>query len=473
MLGGQRSFSEAMAKCESDAVLVGAKGLSAPQRSDVLRPDLRVFDGVSIVVGTVIGSAIFLVPAAIAARLASPLAVFAAWTLGGVLSLFGALALAELGSIYPGAGGLYVYLRGIYGPLPAFLYGWGLLSMIHSGTIAALAVAFGLYAGKLFSLNSVAQQVTSVAFIALLTAVNCFGIHLGKVVQNSLTVLKSAGLILMMGMLFHKGHAFGFTVSPLSSRDAMASFVPFGIALVAVLWAFEGWHVLSFAAGEMKNAKRDLPRSLIYGTLAVTLTYILANASYYSVLSSNEIISSPVVAFAAIGKTYGSSAGRFVSLLILISVLGSMNGMVLTGPRVYYAMARDGFFLKQFSRTGRRSQAPIFALCVQGIWSATLTWSGTYIQIITYVVFTAWLFYGLTVAGVMVLRWRDPTLERSFRMPWFPFVPFFFCLSSLAIVFTSIVAEPVRALIGLGLILTGVPIYLLFRSWNPKTVEDN
>jgi basic amino acid/polyamine antiporter, APA family len=450
-------------RLEAELVAVGIKNASVSQQFGALRQDLRVFDGTAIVVGTIIGSAIFLVPAAIAVQLASPLQAFAAWILGGVLSLFGGLSLAELGAAYPGAGGIYIYLREIYGPLPAFLYGWGLLSMIHSGSIAALAVAFGLYAGHLFSLHAAARQILSVAFIALLTTVNCFGIYSGKLVQNCLTVLKFSGLVLMIVMLFHRGHVFAVPVSRFSLDGLFQLSAPFGIALVAVLWAFEGWHVISFAAGEMKNPRRDLPRCLLYGILVVTLIYILANASYYGVLSSREIAQSPIVASAAIAKAYGEPASRFISILILVSVLGAMNGLVLTGPRVYYAMARDGLFFKRFGRTGGKSGAPIFSLCIQGIWAAVLTWSGTYTQIITYVIFTAWLFYGLTVAGVIVLRWREPEQERPFRMPWYPFVPIVFCLASIGIVLASVIAGPSRALIGMGLVLTGVPVFLLFR----------
>jgi APA family basic amino acid/polyamine antiporter len=447
---------------------VSCKDTAPSEQFVALRPDLGVFDGTAIVAGTIVGSGIFLVPAAIATQLVSPLAVFAVWILGGVLSLFGALSLSELGALYPGAGGLYVYLREIYGPLPAFLYGWGLLSMIHSGSIAALAVAVGLYAGHLISLNAVTQQAVSVVFIALLTAVNCRGISLGKIVQNCLSVVKFAGLILMVGMLFYRGHVRGIAIPRVSVHAIGGLIVPFGIALVAVLWAFEGWHVVSFAAGEMKNPARDLPRSLLTGTLLVTLVYILANVGYYAVLSPIEIPHDPVIASAAITSAYGTRASGFISLLILISVVGAMNGMVLTGPRVYYAMALDGLFFKEFGHTGKKSGAPIFSLCIQGVWAAVLTCSGTFTQIITYVIFTAWCFYGLAVAGVLVLRWREPERRSVFRMLWYPVVPVIFCLASVGIVLCSIVADPARAFIGICLILTGVPIFALFRYYGAK-----
>jgi APA family basic amino acid/polyamine antiporter len=249
--------------------------------------------------------------------------------------------------------------------------------------------------------------------------------------------------------------------------------VPFGVALVAVLWSFEGWHVVSFAAGEMKNPARDLPRSLLTGTIVVTLVYIFANCGYYAVLPASEIPHSPAIASAAIATAYGIRASQFVSLLILVSVLGAMNGMVLTGPRVYYAMARDGLFFRRFARTGKTSGAPVFSLCIQGVWAAGLTCSGTFAQIITYVIFTAWIFYGLTVAGVIVLRWRGEERQGAFRMPGYPFVPVVFCLASLGIVLTSIISDPGRAVIGLCLILTGAPIFVLLRHREAERVKAN
>jgi basic amino acid/polyamine antiporter, APA family len=452
-----------------DAIVSRGTAPAADQTAG-LRKNLRVLDGTAIVAGTIVGSGIFLVPAAIASQLVSPLAVLAVWLLGGVLSLFGALSIAELGTLYPGAGGLYVYLREIYGPLPAFLYGWGLLSMIHSGSIAGLAVAFGLYARHLFSLNPLTEKLISLGLIALLTAVNCVGIHFAKIVQNLSSIIKFAGLVLMIGMLVYRGHSLGIAHERISLHGITGLAVPLGVALVAVLWAFEGWHVVSFAVGEMKNPARDLPRSLISGTILVTLVYIFANCGYYAVLPAREIAHSPAIASTAIAVAYGTRASQFISLLILISVLGAMNGMVLTGPRVYYAMARDGLFFKRFARTGKISGAPFFSLCVQGIWAAGLTCSGTFVQIINYVIFTAWIFYGLTVAGVIVLRRRIPERQHAFRMPGYPFVPVVFCLAALGIVFTSIAEDPVRALLGVCLILTGVPIFMVFRGRETRPV---
>lgn len=428
-----------------------------------LRRELNFVDSTAIVVGTIIGSAIFLIPSVIASTIVSVPVIFLVWIAGGILTLCGALSLAELGSIYPGAGGLYVYLREAYGPLPSFLYGWGLLTMIHSGSIAALAVGFGVYFGHLFSLRVIGQRAMAVACIVLLTAVNCLGIRLGKFMQNVLAMIKLAGIGTMIIMLFAHGTKTWIFAARLRGPNSVPSWISIGTALVAILWAYEGWHVVSFAAGEMKRPRIDLPRSLAVGTAIIMIVYLLANASYYVVLTPLEIRSSQAVAAVAMGKSYGATAEIFISVLILVSVLGSMNGMVLTGPRVYYAMAQDGLFFRAFGRASAKYEAPAFALLVQGVWASLLVCSSSYQELFTDVIFAAWLFYGLAVSGVIVLRRTQPDLSRPYRVPGFPWVPLLFCAASAGIFFSTIIESPVRSSLGIGLILTGVPLYLFFR----------
>jgi APA family basic amino acid/polyamine antiporter len=385
------------------------------------------------------------------------------WIAGGILTLCGALSLAELGSIYPGAGGLYVYLREVYGGLPAFLYGWGLLTMIHSGSIAALAVGFGVYFAHVLSLGVGGQRAIAVACIALLTGVNCLGIRPGKLIQNIFTVIKLIGIGAMIVLLFAHGARTGLFQASLHGPISVPSPALAGAALVAILWGYEGWHVVSFAAGEMKRPRIDLPRSLAIGTAIIAIVYLLANASYYSVLTPLEVRSNQAVAAVAMGKSYGAIAGISIAVLILISVLGSMNGMVLTGPRVYYAMAQDGLFLQRFGRINVKYRTPTFALMVQGLWAVLLSCSNSYQQLFTDVIFAAWFFYGLTVAGVVVLRRSQPNLNRPYRVPGFPWVPLFFCIASAGIVLSTIIDSPGRSAVGIGLILTGIPLFLLFR----------
>jgi basic amino acid/polyamine antiporter, APA family len=428
--------------------------------SQALRKELTLFDAVAIVVGTIIGSGIFLIPSFIAAQLNSLGAVLLVWVIGGILTVFGALSLAELGSIYPGTGGLCTYLRHAYGPFPAFLYAWGLLLMIHSGSIAALAIGFGLYAGQVLSVNSLEEKVLSATCILALTAVNCVGIRGGKLTQNLIAIAKISGLAGIILLLCLKGSLpIHFFQAAKTTRGNAFSPAQFGIALVAVLWVYEGWHVISFVAGEMKRPKLDLPRSLFYGTATVMLIYVVANIGYYHVLSPAEIRGSDAVAALAVGRLLGPTARISISLLILVSILGSLNGLILTGPRVYYAMAEDGTFPRIFSHISNGRRTPMLALIVQGVWATLLAISGSYQQLFTDVIFTAWIFYGLAVAAVLVLRHTQPQLERPFCVPGYPWVSLLFCIAAAGLVLSTFIERPLGALTGIGLVASGVPVY--------------
>jgi basic amino acid/polyamine antiporter, APA family len=425
-----------------------------------LRKELNVFDAVAIVVGTTIGSSIFLIPNVIAAQLHSLGTVLLVWTVGGFLTVFGALSLAELGSIYPGTGGLATYLHHAYGPLPAFLYAWGLLFMIHSGSIAALALGFGLYAGQAFAIGAAGQKLLSAACIFILTVISCIGIRSGKLTQNLIAIAKISGLAAVIFLMCLKGarplHLLDFSAD---TAGHSFPFAGFGIALVAVMWAYEGWHLISFVAGEMKRPQLDLPRALAYGTAAIMLIYLVANLGYYHLLSPAEIRGSDAVAAVAVQKLLGPTARTFLSCLILVSILGSLNGLVITGPRVYFAMARDAAFPKIFGQISARYRTPMFALIVQGIWSTVLALSGTYQQLFTNVIFTAWIFYGLAVAAVVVLRRAQPQLDRPFRVPGYPWFSVLFCAAAAGLVLNTIFQRPVGALIGIGLVASGLPVY--------------
>lgn len=436
-----------------------------------LRRELNVFDAVAVVVGTVIGSGIFLLPSFVAAQLHSFAAVLLVWLVGGLLSLFGALSLAELGSIYPGTGGLCTYLRHIYGPLPAFLYAWALLLMIHSGSIAALAVAFGIYAGQVLPLSMVEQKVLSVVLILGLTLVSCLGIRGGKLLQNLVAVAKVSGLAGIIVLLNAKGsRPIHFFEAPGSVHSPAFSIAGFGLALVAVLWAYEGWHVLSFIAGEMKKPKADLPRSLACGSAIVMLIYLAANFGYYHVLSAAEIRGSSAVAALAVGRLLGPIGANSISILIVVSILGSMNGLILSGPRVYFAMAREGIFPAVFARLSDR-RTPVAALAVQGVWAAMLAASGSYQQLFTDVIFTAWIFYGLAVAGVLVLRRSQPQLTR-FSVPGYPWLSLLFCIAAAGVILGTLIARPTGAALGIGLVASGIPVYFFCIKGRSATAAE-
>lgn len=426
-----------------------------------LRKELNVFDAGAVVVGTIIGSGIFLLPSLVAAQVDSFGAVLLIWVLGGLLTLFGAMSLAELGSIYPGTGGVCTYLQHAYGPLPAFLYAWALLVMIHSGSIAALGVAFGLYSEQVLHLNRVEEKACAVIVILALTSVSCLGIRGGKLVQNVIAVAKIGGLAALILVLAIKGsRPIHFFEAGAPTTSHPFSFAGFGVALIAVLWAYEGWHVVSFIAGEMKAPKVDLPRSLFFGTAIVSVIFVAANFSYYHTLSAIEIRNSNAVAALAIRTAVGPFASNSLSLLILVSVLGSMNGLILTGPRVYYAMARAGAFPRALGQLSDRYRTPIIALALQGIWAAILAASGSYQQLLTDVIFTAWIFYGLAVAAVLVLRRRQPGLECPFSVPGYPWPPLLFCAGAAGVVLSALMERPGGAWLGIGLLACGVPVYL-------------
>lgn len=436
--------------------------------------ELGLIDATSVVVGTIIGSGIFLVPGNVAQRLESLTWVVTAWLVGGILSLFGALSLGELGAAFPGAGGLYVYLRQAYGRPVGFLYGWTLISMIHSGSIATLAVAFSLFAARFVALDFLEQKAVSIACILLLTIVNTFGIRHGKIVQNLFTTAKLGGLLTMILLLFYRGKPIQLvTQSQLTDISRAGIWIPFGMSLIAILWAYEGWHVVTFTAAEIKEPQRTLPRSLIYGTLIIVTVYVLANFAYYSVLTQPELISSSAVAATAVQKAFGPVAAGFISLLILVSIFGATNGMILTGPRVYYAMARDQIFFQFLGRVHPKHKTPHVAILVQGGLASLLTLLGTFQELFTYVIFTAWIFYGLAVAAVLVLRYRQPAMDRPYRVPGYPWPGLIFCAAAALITVNTIAADPLHSLVGIAFVLAGVLIYPVFRRRGSRLPPDS
>lgn len=434
---------------------------------------ITLWDGVAVVVGGVIGSGIFLVPRSVSEQVTSLLAVLLVWFLGGLLSLAGALSLAELGGALPRTGGLYVYLRECYGNWAGFLYGWALITMINSGTIATLGVAFSLYCARILPLGFFSQKVIGIASILVLTWVNYRGVRLGTRVQNIFTLAKVAGLATVILVLLSLGHPLTMWSRGFWPASGLHfSLAPFGIALIAVLWAYEGWYAVTFSAGEFVNAQRDLPRSLALGTLGIVVIYLLANLAYYAVLPGSEVAKTDTVAASAMSLVMGPAAAALVAVLILTSIAGANNAQVLTGPRVFYAMARDGIFFASFSKVHPRHRSPAFSILVQGIIASSLTLVGTFQELFTYVVFTHWIFYAAAVAGVIILRRRRPGLNRPFRVPAYPWVPAAFILASLGLIATTIAEDPYHSLVGIGAILTGLPAYALFRRFSPTAPKE-
>lgn len=429
--------------------------------------ELRLPDTIAIVVGVVIGSGIFLVPSDIARALASPASALLVWVVGGTLTLFGALSQAELSAMFPGAGGFYTYLRQAYGDRAGFLYTWSFLLLINTGSIATLAVAFGIYSAELFPLGPLSQKLVAVACVLLLTYVNCLGVRAGKWVQNIFTLAKVAGIAVMCVVIFSRRTPLAATWSSFwpesvgapTLRGLHPAWTAFGVALVAVMWAYEGWAWVGFSGGEMKNPRRDIPRGLLFGTLIVTAVYLSASVAYYSVLTVPEVAGAERVAAAAMTRLAGPAAAGFVSLLILVSIFGSINGTILTGPRCYYAMAADGLFFRPFAWLHPRYHTPVYAIVVQGLWAALLTLFGTFQQLFTAVIFAAWISYAAVVGAVIVLRRKEPARPRPYRVPGYPWMPVLFVLASLGIVASATVSAPLHVGIGFLIILSGLPVY--------------
>ena len=426
---------------------------------------LGLWDIIAIVVGGTIGSGIFLVPAEIATELSSPILILSVWVVGGVLSFFGALGFAELAAAYPHAGGAYVYLREAYGNLVAFLFGWTLFLVVDSGAIATLAVAFSSrYLPFFFPLSPVAQKGIAVLVVAVLVGVNYVGVRWGANLQNVLTAIKFAALVGVCGVVFllADGDAANW-VNPPVDPPSMSLAAAFGVALVAVLWAYKGWEGASYSTGETRNPERNLPWGLLIGTLAVIGIYLAANLAYLYVLPTAEIATSERIAADAVSLAIGPIGASAIALVILFSISGAANQILLTSPRVYFAMAKDKQFFRAMADVHPRYQTPHVAIVAMGVWSAVLSLTGTFEQLFTYVVFGQWIFFGLTVAAVFVLRRRRPDLPRPYKTTGYPVTPALFVLAALYISLNMLVSEPWNALAGLLIIALGLPAYYYWK----------
>lgn len=434
------------------------------ERGELSR-ELGLFDTVNLVVGTIIGSGIFLVPAEIARAVHTPGWMLAVWVVGGVLTLLGALSLAELGAAMPDAGGIYTFITRAFGRLPGFLCGWMLFTVATSGSIATLGAAFPIYLGGFVPLTPVTGKIVGLSAIALLTWINIIGVKKGARVGNVLTALKVGGLVAMVVTIFLLPGPPPDAAAPPPLPPGPVPLAAVGLALVAVLWAYEGWHDVSFAAGELRNPQRDFPRGLIGGVAIVILLYLLANLAYLKILSPAEIAASDRVALTAMTRVTGEWGGKLLTAAILCSILGAMNALILAGPRAYYQMAKDGLFVDRVARVHPRWRTPVEALLFQGLWSGFLVlFIGGFQKLFTYVIFGGWIFYALAVLSVVVLRRKEPSLPRPFRVPGYPLVPLLFAATALAIVVNTLVETPRESLLGLAFIALGIPIYFLQRA---------
>lgn len=430
---------------------------------------LSLWDVVMIVVGGVVGSGIFLSPSEIAAAVPAPLLMLAVWVVGGLFSFFGAVAFAELGSALPEAGGIYVYLREAYGPLISFLFGWTLFLVIDSGSVATLAVAFSHnILPRFVEMSPLVKKLIAAAFVAFLGAVNYVGVRWGSRLQNLTTYIKTAaiGIIVVGVFFFTKGHGnVRNFVEPGPGPFNFPLLGAFGVGLVASLWAYKGWESATYSAGEVKNPRRNLPLGILIGTFACIVLYVLANLAYLYVLPVGKIAASEGrVALDAMEIVAGPFGASLITFLILFSILGAANQTILCSPRVYFAMARDGMFFKKVAECHPKFLTPHISIIAISVWSILLTLTGTFQQLFTYVIFGEWIFFGLTVAAVIVLRRKRPDLERPYKTWGYPVTPMIFVLAAVYVAVGSLLSSFRNAMFGLLIICLGIPAYLYWKG---------
>jgi APA family basic amino acid/polyamine antiporter len=430
---------------------------------------LSLWDVVMIVIGGVVGSGIFLSPSEIAAAVPAPLLMLAVWIVGGLFSFFGAVAFAELGAALPEAGGIYIYLREAYGPLISFLFGWTLFLVIDSGSIATLAVAFSSnILPRFLDMTPLAKKAVAAGFVAFLGIVNYVGLRWGSRLQNWTTYLKTSAIgIIVIGVFFFakgQGSARNF-VEPSSGPFNFGLLGAFGVGLVASLWAYKGWEAATYSAGEVKDPRRNLPLGILIGTLAVIVLYVLANLAYLYIMPVGQIASSEGrVALDVMQTIGGPFLASLITFLILFSILGAANQNMLCSPRVYFAMARDGMFFKKIAECHPKFLTPHVSIVAITLWSILLTLTGTFRQLFTYVIFGEWIFFGMTVAAVIVLRRKRPDLERPYKTWGYPVTPILFVLAAFYVAVGSLLSAFWNALAGLGIICLGIPAYVYWKS---------
>ena len=430
-----------------------------------LRRELTLLDSTMINAGTMIASAIFIVPATIALHAQGSALTVIVWVVGGLVSLMGALAIAELGAAMPEAGGQFVYLRAAYGPVWGFLYGWGAFMVINTASIAAIAVAFAQYLGYFFPLSDAEIKIVAMLSTVVLTTLNCFGLKMGAWTQNVFTFLKMAALagIVMVSFVLKGGAVENFT--PFFPAQSFSSLLgPLGLAMVAALWAYDGWIEITYVGSEVKNPQRNLPLSIIFSTLIVMVLYVLISIACVYVLSVETMAQAKLVAAEAATKMIGPQGAALVTIAILISTLGSNNGIVFTAARIPYAMAKEKLFFQSMGQVHKKYRVPMVALIVQGVWACILTASGRYDQLYTYVVFVSWLFYAMSCGAVIVLRHKAPNMPRPYKTWGYPVVPVIFILFAIWLMLNTIIEAPRDAAIGVGIMLSGLPIYFYWKK---------
>lgn len=424
---------------------------------------LGLFDATMLVMGGTVGAGIFINPYVVAQRVHTPALVLGAWLLGGIIALIGAFVWAELADRMPNVGGQYAYLRDVYHPLVAFLYGWVLLLVIQTGGMAAVTVTFSRYFLELSGVHASDWPVAPVTLL-ILTIVNCLGVRAGGAVQSALMVVKIFAIALLViagGFLVRAPH---LAWRPLAGQPVSAGLISsFGGAMVPVLFAYGGWQTACFVAGELKQPRRDLPRALVLGVIGVAILYSSVNFIYVRALGVSGLAQTATPASAVMRLAMGQRGATIIAFGIAISTLGFLSQSVLTAPRVYFAMAEDRVFFRQLAWVHPQTRVPIVAIALQSVWTMVILWSGRYEQILNYVTSMDFIFFAVTASCLFRLRPRNDVKAEQFRVPGHPWTTGFFCFCSAAVVANAIYRYPSNTLIGMAILATGVPVYYIWK----------
>jgi APA family basic amino acid/polyamine antiporter len=457
--------------------------------NDGLIRGLTVTAATMLVVGSMIGSGIFRKPASMAEQLMSPELLIIAWIVAGVFTLIGALTNAEIAGMIDATGGQYKYFRAMFGDFIAFIYGWSILAVIQTGSQASIAVVFSEYLGYFFKYPQFSEEVQKFSFyvplvgniypledfgtkavailcLLFLTGINYIGVVLGGGVQTVITFLKIASILILAALAFGFGNGSMSNIysdfATQHSQDVNI-IAMFGLALAGAFWAYDGWNNVTFVSGEVKDPKRNVPRALFIGALIVMIVYVIINLAYLYVIPVEEIAKSPLVGATVAEIIFGPIGGAIISIAIVISTFGAVNGSILATARVHFAMARDNMFFKKLGESHPKFMTPGIALVVQGIWSSILTLTGTFDTITDYVIFASWMFYGLGAYGVFVLRRKMPDTPRPYRVIGYPILPAAFVIFSILFVGNTIISDTSNAMMGLILVSLGVPFYIYWK----------
>jgi len=462
--------------------------------SPTLARRLGLTSAIMVVVGSVIGSGIFLTPQSIAATVQVPGVMLFVWIFSGLLTLAGALTNAEIASEIPEAGGQYVFFRVLYGDFTAFLYGWTTFIVYQTGSIAAIAVAFARYFGRIFDvhfmdmppglakwtlplfdniapLNNFGTTLIAIAAIVLVTTVNYFGVQFGGRVMNLFTSLKviAIGGIVLLGFTVGAGSVENFF--PLWGSPSSGNLIAaIGVAMVAALWSYDGWNSLTYLAGEVKDPQKNIPRALVGGTIIIIAIYVLTNLAYLYILPINAIAGSDLVAADMMENVFPGYGGVLIALAVMISTFGTVNGTTMTTARVFYAMAKDKLFFQSMKSVHPRFRTPAKSLVIQCTWACLLTLTGTYDQLFTYVIFAGWIFYALGAAGIFIMRKKMPDAKPAYRVPGYPYVPVLFIVVATWFVYNTLVEQTADSVVGLLLLVAGIPFYIYWERQMKKAV---